>query len=80
VLICPDCYPAALTDLTRCSRCDSVRLVKRLDQIECLDCRLTRTVPTNDMDAERAIPAPRGQDSGLAAEVASALARVLGTQ
>jgi hypothetical protein len=80
VLICPDCYPAALTDLTRCSRCDSVRLVKRLDQIECLDCRLTRTVPTNDTDAERAVPAPRGQDSGLAAEVASALARVLGTQ
>jgi hypothetical protein len=80
VLICPGCYPAALADLTRCSRCDSVRLVKRLDQIECLDCRLTRTVPADDLDAEPAIPAPRGRDSGLAAEVASALARVLGTQ
>ena len=80
VLICPDCYPTALADLTRCPRCDSVRLVKRLDQVECLECRLTRTVLANDMDAERAIPAPRGQDSGLAAEVASALARVLGTQ
>jgi hypothetical protein len=64
-----------MSDLSRCSRCDSVRLVKRLDQIECLDCRLTR-----DADAERSVPAPRGEDSGLAAEVASALARVLGTQ
>jgi hypothetical protein len=80
VLICPDCYPTALADLTRCPRCDSVRLVKRLDQVECLECHLTRTVLANDMDAERAVPAPRGQDSGLAAEVASALARVLGTQ
>jgi hypothetical protein len=75
VLICPGCYPDALAELTRCSRCDSVRLVKRLDQVECLDCRLTR-----DADAEHAVPAPRGEDSGLAAEVASALARVLGTQ
>jgi hypothetical protein len=62
-------------DLTRCARCDSARLVKRLGQIECLDCRLIR-----DADADPAVPAPRGQDSGLAAEVASALARVLGTQ
>jgi hypothetical protein len=75
VLICPDCYPTALAGLTRCARCDSVRLVKRLGQVECLECRLTR-----DADAECGIPAPRGQDSGLAAEVASALARVLGTQ
>jgi hypothetical protein len=75
VLICPDCYPTAVSDLSCCSRCDSVRLVKRLDQIECLDCRLTR-----DADAEPPVPVPRGEDSGLAAEVASALARVLGTQ
>lgn len=80
VLICPGCYPTALTELTRCPRCDSVHLVKRLDQIECLDCHLTRTVSPNDMDTEPAVPVPRGQDSGLAAEVASALARVLGTQ
>jgi hypothetical protein len=79
VLICPDCYPAAVTDLTRCSRCDSVRLIKRLDQIECLDCRLTRDADA-DYSSEPAVPAPRGQDSGLAAEVASALARVLGTR
>ena len=75
VLICPDCYPTALEDLSRCLRCDSVRLVRRLDQVECLDCRLTR-----DADAEPTIPTPRGEDSGLAPEVASALARILGTQ
>jgi hypothetical protein len=75
VLICPDCYPAALAELTGCPRCDSVRLVKRLGQVECLDCRLTR-----DADAGPAVPGPRGADSGLADEVARALARVLGTQ
>lgn len=75
VLICPDCYPSAIADLSRCARCDSVRLVKRLDQIECLDCRLTR-----DADTAPQVPAARAEDSGLAAEVASALARVLGTQ
>jgi hypothetical protein len=75
VLVCPDCYPAATVDLTRCARCDSVRLIKRLDQIECLNCRLTR-----DADTEPQVLAARGEDSGLAAEVASALARVLGTQ
>jgi len=75
VLICPDCYPSAIADLSRCARCDSVRLVKRLDQVECLDCRLTR-----DADTARPVPAARSEDSGLAAEVASALARVLGTE
>jgi hypothetical protein len=74
VLICPDCHPAALGELARCPRCDSVRLVRRLDQVECLDCRLTR-----DADAGPAVPVPACGDSGLAAEVASALARVLGT-
>ena len=74
VLICPDCYPSAIADLSRCARCDSVRLVKRLDQVECLDCRLTR-----DADTAAQVPAARSEDSGLSAEVASALARVLGT-
>jgi hypothetical protein len=80
VLICPDCYPSAIADLSRCARCDSVRLVKRLDQVECLDCRLTRTVLADTAEAGPAVPVPACGDSGLAAEVASALARVLGTQ
>jgi ribosomal protein L40E len=80
VLICPDCYPAATEDLTQCARCDSVRLIKRLDQIECLDCRLTRDADPVPGSTASAIPGPRARDSGLAAEVASALARVLGTR
>lgn len=72
VLICPGCYPAALAGLTRCARCDSVHLVRRLDQVECLDCRLTR-----DADAEPAGQAPAATDSGLAVEVAQALERML---
>jgi len=80
VLICPDCHPAAAGELARCPRCDSVRLVRRLDQVECLDCRLTRTVLASTGDADPAAPAPARADSGLAAEVASALARVLGTR
>jgi ribosomal protein L40E len=80
VLICPDCYPAALVDLTQCTRCQSVRLIKRLDQIECLDCRLTRDADPVPASTGRALAGQRCEDSGLAAEVASALARVLGTQ
>jgi hypothetical protein len=80
VLICPDCHPAALGELIRCPRCESVRLVRRLDQVECLDCRLTRDVLADTGDAGLAVPAPACGDSGLAAEVASALARVLGTK
>ena len=74
VLVCPGCYQAALADLARCPRCASMRLVRRLDQVECLDCRLTR-----DADADPAVPAPRGEDSDLADEVARALARILGS-
>jgi hypothetical protein len=87
VLICPQCYPVALAgagdaELARCSRCDSVRLVRRLDQVECLNCRLARDVLAEEGDGsaeDPPVPARRPQDSGLAAEVASALARVLGT-
>jgi hypothetical protein len=42
VLICPACQPSATADLTRCARCGSAHLIRRLDQVECLDCRLIR--------------------------------------
>ncbi len=80
VLVCPACQADALGELTRCPRCESVRLVRRLDQVECLDCRLTRDVLAAPEGADPAVPVPDRGDSGLAAEVASALARVLGTQ
>jgi hypothetical protein len=92
VLICPDCYPAARAELVHCSRCDGVRLVKRLDQVECLGCRLTRDALPAAPAEERAppapqaasapavspgSPAPRATDPALAAEVAAALDRIL---
>jgi ribosomal protein L40E len=77
VLICPGCYPEALTELTRCSRCGSVRLVRKLDQVECLECRLTREGDSQP-PALPSAPPSGGADSGLADEVAQALARILG--
>jgi hypothetical protein len=74
VLICPACQPSALADLSRCARCGSAHLIRRLDQVECLDCRLIR-----DAEPEPPDPAPEPEPGGdLAAEVARALERVLG--
>ncbi len=89
VLICPACQPAALAELSRCPGCGSAHLVRRLDQVECLDCRLTRDAGAESgmpgAEAAPGIPditemsdstAPR--DPGLAAEVARALDRLRG--
>jgi hypothetical protein len=89
VLVCPACQPAALAELSRCPGCGSAHLVRRLDQVECLDCRLTR-----EADADPGIPGAEHapdipdisaisdsagiQDPGLAAEVARALDRLRG--
>jgi hypothetical protein len=90
VLICPACQPAAAAELSRCTGCGSAHLVRRLDQVECLDCRLTRDADEADgaaaeADGARGGEATAGGDAGeggggggLAAEVARALARVLG--
>ncbi len=95
VLVCPACQPAALADLTRCVRCGSAYLIRRLDQVECLDCRLIRDaasdpVATQARPAATALQAPSappahesptalGSGSVLAAEVVRALERVLGS-
>jgi hypothetical protein len=82
VLVCPACQPAALAELSRCPGCGSAHLVRRLDQVECLDCRLTRDADEADhaTGSEATAGEGEGEDSGggLAAEVARALARVLG--
>jgi hypothetical protein len=88
VLICPACQPAALAGLSRCPGCGSAHLIRRLDQVECLDCRLTRDAgEADDTDGANDAAAPDGGEvtasggaggGGLAAEVARALARVLG--
>jgi hypothetical protein len=88
VLVCPDCQPAALAELDRCPGCGSTHLIRRLDQTECLDCRLTRDPSAPDAssvqdapsgaDASSAPGAGGGPDPALAAEVARAVARVFG--
>ena len=76
VLICPACQESAdwTAELERCAKCRSAHLIRRLGQVECLDCRLTRETHANDGGAEQS---DRAADSGLAAEVARALERIL---
>lgn len=79
VLVCPACQQSAdwAAELEHCGRCGSVHLIKRLGQVECLDCGLTGgTAPAGR--AEGKPPGQRGSDPTLAAEVARALDRVLG--
>jgi len=84
VLICPACQLAARAELSRCPGCGSAHLVRRLDQVECVDCRLTRDADqaddadTDDADGGEATASEGAGGGGLAAEVARALARVLG--
>jgi hypothetical protein len=98
VLVCPACQrrPGWSGELQSCARCGSLHLIRRLDQVECLDCCLVRDAAWDDTarddtardDTAReqagpgdTVPAdgPVGPvgDAALAAEVASALSRVL---
>ena len=87
VLICPDCQPGALGDLDRCARCERTHLIRRLDQVECLDCGLVQDAEAALVpDAASRGPAPAGPghghdglaDTSLADEVSRALDRLLG--
>lgn len=76
VLICPICQHDHdwRADLDRCARCGSNRLVRRLGETTCLDCQhVGAGVPAGPRIG---VPAERG-DRPLAAEVATALERVL---
>jgi hypothetical protein len=44
VLICPACQESAdwIAELERCAKCRSAHLIRRLGQVECLDCGLVR--------------------------------------
>ena len=57
VLICPACQPAVLAELARCPGCGSAHLIRRLDQVECLDCRRQGT-PTRIPDYRALKPRP----------------------
>jgi hypothetical protein len=74
VLVCPACQESGdwTADLEHCSRCDSVHLIRRLGQVECLDCGLVR-----EPAATLVPPASPGTDPSLADEVGRALDRLL---
>ena len=94
VLVCPACQEAGdwTTELEACSGCASVHLIRRLGQVECLDCGLVRDpeparaalVPAGSQarpDPARpdtARPDPARPDTALAEEVGRALDRLLG--
>jgi hypothetical protein len=75
VLVCPACQEAGdwIADLEHCARCDSAHLIRRLGQVECLDCGMVRE------PAATLVPAAgSGPDPSLADEVGRALDRLLG--
>jgi hypothetical protein len=88
VLVCPACQESGdwTVELESCARCASVHLIRRLGQVECLDCGLVREPVLADAALVPAgnprPPAPRGPrdrpDAALAEEVGRALDRLLG--
>jgi hypothetical protein len=80
VLVCPSCQEAGdwTAELESCPGCASVHLIRRLGQVECLDCGMVR-----EPQAASLVPAgaqgPRDRpDAALAEEVGRALDRLLG--
>ncbi len=85
VLVCPGCQESGnwTAELESCSRCASVHLIRRLGQVECLDCGLVREPVLADAALVPAgTRASRGTgdrpDAALAEEVGRALDRLLG--
>lgn len=80
VLICPGCQDAGewLTDLDRCHVCASVRLVRRLGEVECRECGYVGESGPVSVGAEIGASSAEGIVApGLAEEVEQALAKVL---
>jgi hypothetical protein len=76
VLICPQCQSDRdwASDLDRCPNCGSVRLVRRLGDVECRDCdQVSESAGTGESAATEESAA------ALAEDVARALDRVLGS-
>ena len=94
VLICPGCQDGAdwLAELDRCAACASIRLIRRLGEVECRDCGAAgeSAAPARSAGGESAAPArsaggsvadggtrPDAVAPSLALEVEQALAKVL---
>ena len=80
VLVCPACQESGewTAELESCSRCASVHLIRRLGQVECLDCGLVREPGAVLVTAGPAAAPAAGPDAALAEEVGRALDRLLG--
>jgi hypothetical protein len=83
VLVCPACQESGdwTDDLEHCAGCRSAHLIRRLGQVECLDCGLVREpeaslIPVGGGEAD--VRAPARADADLADEVGRALDRLLG--
>jgi len=78
VLVCPACQESGdwTAELESCSRCASVHLIRRLGQVECLDCGLV--LEPEPVPAARVPADPGLADATLAEEVGLALDRLLG--
>ena len=82
VLVCPACQESGewTAELESCSRCASAHLIRRLGQVECLDCGLVREPEAALVPAarQRSASAAGHPDAALAEEVGRALDRLLG--
>jgi len=86
VLICPACQESAdwTAELERCATCRSAHLIRRLGQVECLDCGLIREPEARPIPGlvpglvPGLIPGRGAADTALADEVSRALDRLLG--
>ena len=89
VLVCPGCQDGDwAADLQSCARCGTVHLIRRLGQVECLDCGFVHEPAPDYQHAPVLVPAPPDRagtnagaspaDGTLAEEVGRALDRILG--
>jgi hypothetical protein len=85
VLVCPRCQDSGewTAELESCARCASLHLIRRLGQVECLDCGLVREpeallIPgLPGMSTAPGRGAAGSPDAALAEEVGRALDRLL---
>ncbi|MGD0064746.1 MAG: hypothetical protein ABSB76_15030 [Streptosporangiaceae bacterium] len=82
VLVCPACQESGdwIAELESCLKCGSVHLIRRLGQVECLDCGLVREPATVLVPSRPGAQDADGTagDAALAEEVGRALDRLLG--
>ena len=89
VLVCPACQDENWeADLQSCARCGTVHLIRRLGQVECLDCGLVHEPAPAHEHMPVLVPARPGHagtgtgagpaDGALAEEVGRARDRILG--